>query len=153
MSILFDQWMIMSWEEGSAFDSTRELHHYSASNGRTIIRSCSSSCKQHRLLYNNQLSNLLLSSWLLWVRSISFPGSTLVCPRCVRIALMSFQGLTRLSPKCLACGMVTWGWPEVHDVTTRGQVIVRLALVRGSPVWAPQSRHGEANRMHPLSAI
>ena len=59
-------------------------------------------------------------------------------PRYVRIALTSFQGLTRVSPKpsSLLVERVTWGWPAVHDVTTRGWVIVRLALVRSSPEWA-----------------
>ena len=84
------------------------------------------------------------------VRSFSFPGSTTVCPRCVWIALKSFQGLTRVSPKCPACWQATWSWPKVHDVTTRGWVIVLLALVRGSPKWAPRGQHREANRMHPL---
>ena len=73
------------------------------------------------------------------VRSMSFPGSTLVCPGMyVQIALTSFQGPTRVSPNCPVCGTGHLGlapgayWPLVHDVTTRGRVIVRLALVRGS---------------------
>ena len=35
---------------------------------------------------------------------LSFPWSSPVCPRYVRIALKSFQGLTLVSPKCPACG-------------------------------------------------
>ena len=42
---------------------------------------------------------------LQWVRSFSFPGSTPVCPWCVRKALTSFQGFTRGSPQCPACGV------------------------------------------------
>ena len=43
--------------------------------------------------------------YVLWVRSISFPGSTPVCPWYVRIALTSLHGLTRVSPKCPDCGV------------------------------------------------
>ena len=39
------------------------------------------------------------------VRSISFPGSTPVCPMYIQIALTSFQVLTLVSPKCPACGV------------------------------------------------
>ena len=38
----------------------------------------------------------LVGVWLCRVRSISFPGSTPVCPRYFRIALTSFGGLTRV---------------------------------------------------------
>ena len=54
-----------------------------------------------------------------WVYSFSFPESTPVCPRCVRIALTSFQGLTRVSPQCPACRVghlgVTWGACRHHE--------------------------------------
>ena len=40
-------------------------------------------------------------------------------------------GSPRSPPSALLVERVTWGWPEVHDVTTRGWVVVRLALVRG----------------------
>ena len=97
--------------------------------------------------FSRRDSNFICTpKFFLWVHSISFPGSTPVCPQYVLIALTSFEGLTRISPKCSACGTGHWGRPEVHDVTTRGWVIVRLALVRGSPKWAPRGRHGEANQ-------
>ena len=85
-------------------------------------------------------------------KEVSFLGcvwlASLGRPRCApgTKALTSFQWLTRVSPHC---GMGHWGWPEVHDITTRGFVIVRLALVRGSTEWALRGRHGEANRTHP----
>ena len=44
-----------------------------------------------------------------WVRSISFPRSTPVCPQYIRIALTSFQRLIRVSPKCPACGTGHFG--------------------------------------------
>ena len=62
----------------------------------------------------------MMVSRILWVRSFSFPWSTRVCPWYVRIALTSFKGLTRVS--ALLVEWVTWGWPEMHDVTTRGRV-------------------------------
>ena len=82
-------------------------------------------------------------------RSFSFPGSTPVCPRCVRIALTSFQGLTRVSPQCPACGVGHLGaGPRCMTSLRERWVIVRLALVRGSPEWAPRGRPREANRTH-----
>ena len=76
---------------------------------------------------------------LFWVRSFSFPGSTPVCPRCVRIALTSFQGLTRVSHQCPACGVCHLGVTRgAWRHNERASVIVRLALVRGSPEWAPR---------------
>ena len=89
-----------------------------------------------------------------WVRSFSFPGSTPVCPRCVRIALTSFQGLTRVGPQWPACAVgqlwVTWAARRYHE---RPSVIIRLALVRGSPEWAPRGRPWEANPTHPLKTV
>ena len=69
--------------------------------------------------------------------SLGRPG----LPRYVRIAL---TGLTRVSPQCPACGVghlgVTRGAWRYHE---RASVIVRLALVRGSPEWAPRGRPRE----------
>ena len=49
-------------------------------------------------------------------------------------------------PQCPACGVGhTWG------MSLRERwVIVRLALVKGSPKWAPQGRPREAYRTHPM---
>ena len=69
----------------------------------------------------------------------------------VQIALTSFQGLNGWAVRALLVEWVTWGWHEVHDVTTRGRVIIQLALLfRGSPEWALRGRHREANRAHPI---
>ena len=77
-----------------------------------------------------------------------FPWVDPGLPRYVRIAL---TGLTRVSPQCPDCGVghlgVTWGVCRHHE---RASAIVRLALGRGSPEWAPRGRPREAYRTHPL---
>ena len=80
---------------------------------------------------------------------------------CVRLASLgrpwsapvhsnSFDGAHRVSPQCPACGVghlrVTWGACRHHE---RASVIIRLALVRGSPKWVLRDRTREAYRMHP----
>ena len=78
-------------------------------------------------------------------------GSTPICPRYVRIAFIRHsRGSPGSTPSALLVEWVTWGWPEVHDVTMRGWVSVRLALVRGSPEWAQRGRHREAYQTHTM---
>ena len=70
---------------------------------------------------------------LLLARSISFPGSTPICLRYVRIALTSFQGLTRVGRKCPA-----WGTG-------------RLGLAQGA--WRHHDRASDrSNPMHRISS-
>ena len=59
----------------------------------------------------------------------------------------SFQGLTQDSPQCPACGMTRGAWLN-HE---RESVIVRLALVGGSPGWALRGRPGEAYQTRAMS--
>jgi len=94
------------------------------------------------------------SKWYEWsnwtryrVHSISFLGSTPVCPQYVLIASTSFQGLTWVSHKCPACGVGHLGaGPRCMTTPQEGEWSFRLTLVRGSPEWAPQGKHREANR-------
>ena len=82
------------------------------------------------------------------VRSFSFPGSTPVCPKCVRIAWRHSRGFIQVSPQCPACGVghlgVTWGAWRHNE---RASVIVQIALVRGSPECAPQGRHRHPGKL------
>ena len=92
------------------------------------------------LLVSSKVQELTQSACLNhWVCSFSFPGSTPVCTRCVRKAATSFRGLAWVSHQCPGCGEghfgVTRGACRYHE---RASVIVRLALVRGSPEWAPR---------------
>ena len=88
---------------------------------------------------------------ILRVRSISFPptGRPRSAPVHSNIALTSFHGLTRVSPQCPACGVGHFGVTrDAWRHRERASVIVRLALVRGSPEWAPRGWPGGAKRTH-----
>ena len=78
----------------------------------------------------------------------------LASPGRPRSAPGTFEKLWRQPPSALLVERVTWGWPQVHDVTTRGWVVVSISsFVRGSPEWAPQGRHREANRTHTIYKV
>ena len=55
------------------------------------------------------------------------------------------------TPQCPACGVGHLGaGPRCMTSIRQRWVIVRLALVRGSPEWAPRSIPREAKRTHPM---
>ena len=99
---------------------------------------------------------LLWTCWMMcpcFVFSIIPSAGRFVVTPCngwVRIALTSFQGLTWVSPQCPACGMGHLGLAQgAWRHHKRASVMVRLALAKGSPKWAPRCLHEEANRTHP----
>ena len=58
---------------------------------------------------------------------------------------------TWVSPRCPAFGVGHLGaGPRCMTSIRQRWVIVRLALVRGSPEWAPRGRPREAKRTHPV---